>query len=94
MSDTQLVRDTTMSKYRCPECGFRIFNRRVPRCESCGSLLPEELLLTAEERAALDAAYEKSATQRAEQARAKRRAGRGDSDVLIDGFSSGGGGDG
>ena len=35
--------------YRCPKCGFRIFNRRYPRCESCKTLLPSELVYSAEE---------------------------------------------
>ena len=84
-----------MSKYRCPECGFRIFNRRVPRCESCGAALPEELLLTAEEKAALDAEHEESATRRAEQARkVKHRGHGGDDGMLLGGtFGAGGGGD-
>lgn len=35
--------------YKCPICGFRIFNRRYPRCESCKALLPSELVHSAEE---------------------------------------------
>lgn len=73
-----------MSKYRCPECGFQIFNRRVARCESCGSPLPEELLLTAEEKAALDAEHEQSAKRRAEEARKAKRRGDGDGEGLLD----------
>lgn len=37
----------------CPECGFRIFNRRYPKCEFCGAALPEPLVYSAEELAAL-----------------------------------------
>ncbi len=37
------------SNWVCPACGFRIFNRRCPNCESCGAPLPESLLYTAQE---------------------------------------------
>lgn len=37
----------------CPTCGFRVFNRRYPKCESCGIFLPSHLALSAAERAAL-----------------------------------------
>jgi len=53
-ADVSLAVTTTgMSKYRCPACGFPIFNRRVARCESCAADLPPELLLSAEEVARL-----------------------------------------
>jgi ribosomal protein L37AE/L43A len=26
--------------FRCPACGFTVFNRRVKRCEKCGEALP------------------------------------------------------
>jgi hypothetical protein len=35
--------------FRCPACGFRVFNRRCPLCEGCGGELPTELLFSAEE---------------------------------------------
>jgi len=35
--------------FRCPACGFRVFNRRCANCEACGKPLPEELLLSSEE---------------------------------------------
>lgn len=38
---------------RCPDCGFQVFNRRFPKCESCGALLPEPLVYSAVERHAL-----------------------------------------
>ena len=38
---------------RCPECGFQVFNRRYPKCESCGATLPETIVYTAVERHAL-----------------------------------------
>jgi len=33
-------------EFRCPACGFRVFNRRYSRCEGCGAGLPAELLLS------------------------------------------------
>jgi uncharacterized Zn finger protein len=38
---------------RCPECSFQVFNRRYPKCESCGTMLPETIVYTAVERHAL-----------------------------------------
>ena len=38
---------------RCPECGFQVFTRRYPKCESCGATLPETIVYTAVERHAL-----------------------------------------
>jgi hypothetical protein len=34
----------------CPECGFRIYNRRFPSCEACGAALPESLVYSPVER--------------------------------------------
>jgi len=34
----------------CPECGFRIYNRRFPKCESCGAALPESIVYSPVER--------------------------------------------
>ena len=48
------------SKFKCPACGFQIFNRRVPKCERCGSALPPELLYSPEQLAALDAELKKN----------------------------------
>ena len=50
---------------RCPECGFAVFNRRYPKCESCGSALPESIVYSAAERHALLAAEEELALERA-----------------------------
>ena len=49
----------------CPNCGFAVFNRRYPRCESCGVDLPETLVYTPAERRALLAADEERAAARA-----------------------------
>lgn len=68
----------------CPHCGFRIFNRRVPNCESCAKPLPAELLLDpkqlqflAEEEKKIEAIRKRLARQ-AEEERRKREARRGD----------------
>ncbi len=42
----------------CPACGFRVFNRRYPKCESCGEALPESIVYTPVERHRLIAADE------------------------------------
>jgi len=60
-------------QYLCPDCGFRIFNRRHPRCEACGQTLPQALLFSAEERIALDAEHEKSRRERERLEQARRR---------------------
>lgn len=39
----------------CPACQRLIYTRRRKDCEWCGKALPEELLLTKEEIAAIDA---------------------------------------
>jgi len=41
--------------FRCPGCGFRIFSRRITKCESCGAPIPVALMLTPEQAAAFDA---------------------------------------
>lgn len=40
----------------CPACGFRVFNRRYPKCESCGATLPDSIAYTPVERHALQVA--------------------------------------
>jgi len=42
----------------CPACGFRVFNRRYPKCESCGTVLPESIVYTAVETHTLQVADE------------------------------------
>jgi predicted RNA-binding Zn-ribbon protein involved in translation (DUF1610 family) len=61
---------STTSRFRCPACGTTIFNRRIPRCESCKAALPVELLLNAGQTAFLDAEYEQHEKARIEMARA------------------------
>ena len=49
----------------CPRCDRRVFNRRLPNCEFCGSLLPAELLLSVDEQLAADRdAIERAASRR------------------------------
>jgi hypothetical protein len=38
---------------RCPVCNFLIFNRRYPKCESCGAELPAQLVYSEAELEAL-----------------------------------------
>jgi hypothetical protein len=38
---------------KCQACGFTVFNRRYPKCESCGVILAPGLALTDAERNAL-----------------------------------------
>ena len=59
----------SQTKYRCPACGFQIFNRRVQKCESCGHSLPTELLFTPEELKQLDTAYARARKEREESSR-------------------------
>jgi hypothetical protein len=49
----------------CPDCGFRIYNRRYPNCESCGVALPADLVYSPVERHALLVADEERALERA-----------------------------
>jgi len=57
----------------CPECGFRIYNRRFPNCESCGATLPETLVYSPVERFALQQADEERALERARHGAAEDR---------------------
>ena len=49
----------------CPECGFRIYNRRFPNCESCGAALPETLVYSPVERFALQQEEEERSLEKA-----------------------------
>ena len=35
--------------FQCPSCGFTIFNRRYPKCERCGTPIPDVFKYTAEQ---------------------------------------------
>jgi hypothetical protein len=49
----------------CPECGFRVFNRRYPKCESCGAVLPDSIVYSAVERYTLQVQDEERALEKA-----------------------------
>ena len=49
----------------CPHCGFRVYNRRFPNCESCGAALPDTLVYSPLERFALQRAEEERSLERA-----------------------------
>ena len=40
-------------EYKCQSCSFSIFNRRYPKCESCGVFLADGIALSSQEREAL-----------------------------------------
>ncbi len=40
-------------QYKCQTCGFSVFNRRYPKCESCGIELAEGIALSKSELKAL-----------------------------------------
>jgi hypothetical protein len=60
---------TESSPYRCPACGFGVFNRRYPKCERCAAPLPAALLYSPEEIERLDAEAAASAERTAANAR-------------------------
>ena len=49
----------------CPACGFRVYNRRFPNCESCGAALPESLVYSASERHKLQMQEEERSLEKA-----------------------------
>ena len=64
----------TTNQFVCPDCGFRIFNRRYPRCERCGKALPKELIYSTEELSAMFAQEEREAETRQREREAQRLA--------------------
>jgi hypothetical protein len=48
----------------CPDCGFRIYNRRFPKCEACGAALPESLVYSPIERFELQLEEEERSLER------------------------------
>lgn len=76
-------------EYRCPACAFRVFNRRLKRCEKCGAALPAELQYSAQELARLEADRRENEAS-LERTREKRDVAYGDS---TGGFSGDFGGD-
>jgi len=67
----QLKQVTTLD-LSCPGCGFRIFNRRHPKCERCGSALPASLLLSEQERHALLTREQEQLDRELQQAKERR----------------------
>ncbi len=51
--DTHALAPDADAGPHCPACGFHVFNRRYPKCESCGAELPDTIAYTAQERHAL-----------------------------------------
>ncbi|WP_374429116.1 hypothetical protein [Ideonella dechloratans] len=74
----------TASRFRCPACGFTVFNRRLTHCEACRAPLPESLRFDAPALARLERDAAEIDRQRAELARdaeaqeAERQRRRGD----------------
>ncbi len=72
-------------RFRCPACGFAVFNRRVPHCERCHVALPPSLLFDAEDLQRLEDEAQRLQRVRddlaredeAEQARRRHRRGGG-----------------
>ena len=97
------IRMARPPRFRCPACGFAVFNRRVSRCESCAAELPIECRLTPREVTHMDADHARNEAARAEirrEADAREAArGRGDGgggsvdsigfDDIVDGLGGG-----
>ena len=64
---------TDTSRFRCPACGFTVFNRRVAACEACKAPLPEELRFTGKELARIEEDAARIARVRADIAREAER---------------------
>jgi hypothetical protein len=41
-----------LAEFRCQDCGFRVFNRLYPFCESCKAVLAPGIAMSAAERSA------------------------------------------
>ena len=67
----------------CPACGFRVFNRRYPKCESCGVELPEDIAYSASERHAIIEGEESLARAVARQQRPSNESGFGALDEAV-----------
>jgi len=72
-------------RFRCPACGFRVYNRRVRYCEKCKAALPPEFQYTEAELAKIE--EERRKNEESVQRSRERR------DVSVD-FGSGWLGDG
>ena len=74
----------TQTRFRCPACGFAIFNRRLPQCEACKAELPQSLLFNdadlnrLQQDADHNAKIRKDMAQEAEAQELKKQRRRGD----------------
>lgn len=78
------------TEFRCQACGFRVFNRLYPFCESCKKELAPGIALSAAERTAYFAKQrdedERKRLERQRRGRsAKSDAGDFDLDLFVDG---------
>ncbi len=64
---------TDSSRFRCPACGFTVFNRRIAACESCKAPLPANLMFNGKELARLEEESARIAKIRADMAREAER---------------------
>jgi ribosomal protein L37E len=82
---------------RCPACGFVVFNRRYPKCESCGAALPDTIVYSPSERDALRKADDEAEAARRKVEANKRRPEGGfdlpDIGGSANGIADAGGGD-
>ncbi len=75
---------TDSSRFRCPACGFAVFNRRLATCESCKAPLPASLRFTENDLARMEAEsariekMRRDMAQEAERLEEDRRRRRGD----------------
>jgi hypothetical protein len=76
-------------KYRCPACGFNIFNRRIAKCESCRADLPAHLLFSPDEIKKLDMQYQQRRKEREAMQPKRGHSSVGDIGQWVDDFVDG-----
>ena len=64
---------SSSSRFKCPACGFAVFNRRVATCESCKAPLPAAMKFTDTELARMEEAAARIEKLRADMAREAER---------------------
>lgn len=75
---------TTNTRFRCPACGFGVFNRRLATCEACHASLPTDLRFTPadlqrlSEDEARNAAVRKDLARQAEELERQKQKRKGD----------------
>ena len=60
---------TPNPRFRCPACGFTVFNRRLSACESCKAPLPQSMQMDDGDRLRLAQDEERNAKARQDLAR-------------------------